>query len=150
MVNTMTADERIICAKCAAINRVPKARLRDQPKCGKCRQPLFDGGLLTLHDSNFQQLVAAGSQALLVLFWAPWCGYCQKTLPAFRQAAVQLEPMIRLATLNTEENRFTASAKTVNSLPTLILFNQGHEVARQPGALTAQQICSWARAQATR
>jgi thioredoxin 2 len=145
MAITMTADYRIICDKCRAINRLPLSRLNDKPKCGKCRRLLFDGTLLELSDSNFQQLVGASSQPLLVLFWASWCGYCQKTLPDFKQAAMQLEPNYRLATLNTEANKLTAKRYSVNSLPTLFLFKSGNEVARQPGAMNVQQVCSWAR-----
>jgi thioredoxin 2 len=142
----MANNYTIICDKCRAINRVPIARLSDHPKCGKCRKHLFDGGLLELGDSNFQQLVGAGSQPLLIMFWAPWCGHCQKTLPAFRQAAQQLEPSIRLATLNTEMHKFSASRSTINGLPTFVLYKNNQEIARQPGAMNTQQIVNWTRA----
>ncbi|WP_303720850.1 thioredoxin domain-containing protein [Malonomonas rubra] len=140
----MTADYQIICDKCRAINRVPQKRLYDKPKCGKCRKLLFDGGLLELSDGNFQRLLSVGNQPMLVMFWAPWCGYCQKTLPAFRQAVAELEPELRMATLNTEVNKFSASRMIINSLPTFVLFKHGQEVARRQGAIHFEQIVAWA------
>ncbi len=142
----MATIERIICTGCRANNRVPKERLEDSPRCGRCHQPLFSGRPLELTDANFQQF-AAGGLPLLVMFWAPWCGYCQKSLPDFQQAAQKLEPALRLATLDTESQTFSGRRATINSLPTFVLYKHGREMARQPGALNAAQIIAWARAQ---
>jgi thioredoxin 2 len=145
MVIVMATDYKIICDKCGVINRVPLSRLGDQPKCGKCQKKLFDGGLLEMSDSTFQRVIAASSQPLLVMFWAPWCGYCQKTLPAFKQAAQQLEPNVRLATLNTEIHKSSARRSSIEGLPTVVLFQNGREVACQPGAMNHGQIVNWTR-----
>ncbi len=141
----MGTDIQIVCHKCAALNRLPQRRLQDAPKCGKCHRPLFSGETMELTDGNFPKVLSGSGQTLLVLFWAPWCGYCQKTWPDFKRTSSILEPDFRLATLNTETNRFTAQRYTVRSLPTLILFKEGKEIARQAGALNTQQIAGWAR-----
>lgn len=138
-------EVQVVCRNCLARNRVPQSRLRDAPKCGKCHSSLFSGQLLELTDANFTKVLKASGQPLLVIFWAPWCGYCQKTLPEFKQACSELEPDYRLASLNTEVHRMTAGRYAVNGLPTMIMFNNGNETARQPGALSKAQIVALAR-----
>jgi thioredoxin 2 len=82
----------------------------------------------------------------VVDFWAPWCGPCKMMAPAFEQAAGQLEPRVRLAKLNTEEAQVIAGEYSIRSIPTLVLFRNGREVARQPGAMGAADIVRWVQA----
>lgn len=65
--------------------------------------------------------------------------------PAFEQAALLLEPRIRLAKVNTEEESALASRLGIRSIPTLILFDHGRELARQSGAMGVQDIVRWTR-----
>jgi thioredoxin 2 len=65
--------------------------------------------------------------------------------PAFEQAARVLEPRVRLAKVNTEQEQTLAIRFGIVSIPTLILFRAGQEVARQPGALGLQDIVRWVR-----
>ena len=68
--------------------------------------------------------------------------------PAFIQAAEKLEPEIRLAKLNTEEAQELGARYNIRSIPTLAIFKNGREVARQAGAMDVAGIVSWARANA--
>jgi thioredoxin 2 len=63
--------------------------------------------------------------------------------PAFEQAAGQLEPQVRLAKLNTENEQTLAGHFNIRSIPTLVVFKNGREVARQPGAMGAADIVRW-------
>jgi len=137
---------QIVCPQDGAINRVPRSRLGDAPRCGKCRAPLFTAEPLELTGATFDRQVAASDVPVLVDFWAPWCGPCRMMAPAFAAAAPLLEPQVRLAKVNTEEEQALAGRFAIRSIPTLILFARGQEVARHSGAFaSAEQIARWAR-----
>ena len=66
--------------------------------------------------------------------------------PAFEQAAAQLEPHVRLAKLNTEQEQNISAQLGIRSIPTMIMFRNGREVARQSGAMGAADIVRWVQA----
>jgi thioredoxin 2 len=139
----VTATTNIVCPHCNIVNRIPAARLGDRPVCGKCKQALFTGHPLVLHDANFNQQLTRSDIPVVVDFWAPWCGPCKMMAPAYEQAAGQLEPRVRLAKLNTEEAQQTAGKFAIRSIPTLVLFDHGREVSRQSGAMSLPQLVHW-------
>ena len=142
----MSESKHIVCPHCAAVNRIPAARLSDAPRCGKCKQGLFTRHPAALQAGSFRQHIERNDIPVVVDFWAPWCGPCKMMAPAFEQAADQLEPQVRLAKLNTEEVQTIAGEYGIRSIPTLVMFRNGVEVARQPGAMGAADIVRWVQA----
>ena len=139
----MSESQHIVCPHCNAVNRIPAARMTDDPKCGKCHDSLFSGKPLELTSSNFQTQISRNDIPVVVDFWAEWCGPCKMMAPAFEQAAAQLEPAARLAKLNTETAQDIAARFRIQSIPTIALFKNGREVARQAGAVGATDIVRW-------
>lgn len=142
----MTDALHLVCPRCHAVNRVPAARLAQHPGCGQCHQPIFNGSPLELTAATFNKHLTRNDIPLLIDFWAPWCGPCKMMAPAFAQAAAVLEPRVRLAKINTDNEQALGAHYGIRSIPTLALFRNGREVARQPGAMGMQDIVRWVSA----
>ena len=136
------------CPHCAATNRLPAARIDEAPNCGKCARPLLQGQPLELGDADFDAVVAATQQPVLVDFWAAWCGPCQMMAPAFKQAGQQLAGRALFVKVNSDQNPALSQRFGIRSIPTLVRLNLGVETQRQSGALPVSAIAALALGQA--
>ncbi len=132
----------LVCPACFAKNRVPDERLGDAPACGKCGAPLLAAEPVALDDSNFSRFTEGSDLPVVVDFWAEWCGPCKMMGPQFASAASRL-PQVRFAKVDTEAAPKTSIRHRIRSIPTMVLFRQGQEVARMSGAMSAADIQRW-------
>jgi thioredoxin 2 len=139
----MTVSLHVVCPHCDGVNRVPENRDAAEAKCGKCHKLLFDNHPLSLDASRFDRHVGRSDVPVLVDFWATWCGPCRMMAPEFEKAAAALSPRVRLAKVDTEDNPMLSSRYNIRSIPTLVLFKGGEEVARMSGALSSRDLVAW-------
>jgi thioredoxin 2 len=142
---TATATETLIiaCPVDGTLNRVPKAKLSQNPKCAKDHQPLFQGKPVELTAANFDKHAVKSDLPIVIDFWAEWCGPCKMMSPAFEAAAPKLEPRLRLGKLDTEAEPAIAGRYGIRGIPSMIMIKKGREIARVSGAMPTSAIVQW-------
>jgi thioredoxin 2 len=139
----MGDNVHVVCGHCDSVVGLPTERLKDAPRCPKCRFPLFEGKPIELTAANFDKHITRSGLPMVVDFWAPWCGPCIAMAPYYEATARQLEPKLRFAKLNTQDEPAPASRFNIRSIPTMIVFRAGKEIARQSGAMDSATMARW-------
>ena len=134
---------KVVCPHCDKVNAIPNKESYTKVNCGHCKNSLLDTKPIQLNDSNFDLHLVNSDIPVVLDFWAPWCGPCKMMGPALEAAAKSFPLKVRFAKLNTEEFQAPSAKFGIRSIPTMIVFKDGKEVARQSGALSVEQIKQW-------
>ena len=125
----------IRCEKCATWNRVRADRVADGPRCGSCGAAMAFDRPVHLDNESFDRVLSETEIPVLVDFYADWCGPCRMMAPAVEELARESAGKALIAKLDTDRSPQAASRFPMRGIPTVIVFQNGKEVARQTGAV---------------
>jgi thioredoxin 2 len=139
----MSDSIHVVCGHCDSVVGLPQDRLGDSPRCPSCHNPLFSGKPIDLTAANFSKHVSRSDLPLVVDFWAPWCGPCIAMAPYYEATAAKLEPKLRFAKLNTQDEPGPGAQFNIRGIPTMVVFRGGKEIGRQTGAMDSATMMRW-------
>jgi thioredoxin 2 len=135
----VTEPLHVVCPHCSSVNRIAPGRPADEANCGACKTKLFTGAPIALTAATFDKHLERSDIPVIVDFWAPWCGPCRAMAPIFDRAAKELEPRVRFAKVNVDEEPAIAGRYGIRGIPTLIAFDHG-KVAKQHAGLVDMEF----------
>ena len=94
-------------------------------------------------DSSFEADVLSSKEPVVVDFWAEWCGPCRHISAAVDEIALDFKDQVKVAKLNVDENPKVSAQFGIRSIPTLMVFKDGKQVAMKTGAGPKSELQRW-------
>ncbi len=139
----MHASIQLVCPTCLARNQVPVTRMRQRPICEVCRSALVGDIPTDLTPQTFERFVTHNDLPVLVEYWSPATGSCLGMPGESSAAAHELRGRVLLARVNALTHPGLARRNGVETTPLLVLYLEGHELARQATALAPHALRQW-------
>lgn len=139
----MTAPIRpmtVPCPFCTTLNRVDADRVADRPRCGSCGRPILLDRPLAIGDASFDAVIGGTVIPVMVDFYADWCGPCKIMAPLLDDFARDRAGGVLVVKLDTDRNPGTSERFGIRSIPTLMVFDGGREVAREVGVVPKARL----------
>ncbi len=99
--------------------------------------------ILNVTDDTFEEEVLNSEQAVLVDYWAEWCGPCKMIAPILEEISTEYGDKIKITKLNTEDNQKTSLKYGIRGIPTLMIFKNGEVEATKMGAVSKSQLAAF-------
>lgn len=128
------------CPFCATLNRVDLERVSDRPQCGSCGRPILLDRPVAISDDSFEAVVTGAAVPVIMDAYADWCGPCKIMAPVLDDFAHGRAGQVLVVKLDTDRNPVTAQRFGIRSIPTLIVFQGGREVAREVGVVPRARL----------
>ena len=133
------------CFKCSSINKISLEKLKAKaPICGACQSTIKMHGLVSEVDFvGISKMIQKSDLPVVIDFWAPWCGPCKSFAPTYETASQFFAGKIVFIKINTQDFPQASEQFNIRGIPTLLVFKNGKEIARESGAFPLEHFKNW-------